>query len=142
MRTLQQITDAARRNEPVSELELRFAVCAYDVLLAQLELEKDPKQLQKFFVAAEADPRAYIGPANNPLNAEARDWHKAFINVGDTKAWNCSTCGADIQVPSDYEPEGCCSGRECGCMGREINPVFCSDCENKLFKPSKEETDK
>jgi len=83
MRTLQQITDATRRNEEATEEELRFAVCAYDVLLAQLELEQDPKQLQKFFIAAEADPRAYIGPTNNPLNAEARDWHKAFINVGE-----------------------------------------------------------
>lgn len=83
MRTLQQITDAARRNEPATDEELRLAVTAYDVLLAQLELDKDPKQLQKFFVAAESDPRAYVGPANDPANAEARDWHKAFINVGE-----------------------------------------------------------
>ena len=86
MRTLQEITDACRRCEPVTGEELMYAVCAYDVLLAQLELERDPKQLQKFMVAAEADPRVYIGPANDPLNAEARDWHKAFINVGQEEA--------------------------------------------------------
>lgn len=80
MRTLQQITDAARRGEPATEEELRLAVCAYDVFIAQLELEKDPKQLQKFFVAAEAVPREYIGPANDPDNQDAVDWHKAFIN--------------------------------------------------------------
>jgi len=79
-RTLQQITDAARRGEPATEEELRLAVCAYDVFIAQLELEKDPKQLQKFFVAAEADPREYIGPANDPDNPDAVDWHNAFIN--------------------------------------------------------------
>jgi len=81
MRTLSDITDAARRGEPVTEEELRLAVCAYDVFIAQLELEKDPKQLAKFFVAAESDPREYIGPANDPDNPEAVAWHKAFINT-------------------------------------------------------------
>lgn len=81
MRTLSDITDAARRGEPVTEEELRLAVCAYDVFIAQLELEKDPKQLAKFFVAAESDPREYIGPANDPDNPEVVAWHKAFINT-------------------------------------------------------------
>jgi len=79
MRTLSDITDAARRGEPVTEEELRLAVCAYDVFIAQLELEKDPKQLAKFFVAAESGPREYTGPANDP---EVVTWHKAFINTG------------------------------------------------------------
>lgn len=36
MRSLEDITDAVRRNEPATEDELRLAICAYDVLLAQL----------------------------------------------------------------------------------------------------------
>lgn len=82
MRKLQEITDAARRGEPATEDELRYAVCAYDVFVAQLELDKDPKQLQKFFVACESDPREYIGEANDPARKEVREWHRAFINVG------------------------------------------------------------
>ncbi len=42
MRTLAQITDAARRGEPVSHGELLYAVVAYDVLLSQFEIEKHP----------------------------------------------------------------------------------------------------
>lgn len=48
-----------------------------------------------------------------------------------------SACGKDCLAPKDYEPEGCCSGRECGCMGREINPVFCDKCEEKFMNYSK-----
>ena len=83
MRTLQEITDSARRNEPIPWVELQFAVCAYDVLLSQLDLENDVPKLTKFMVAAEADPVEYIGPANNPQDPEVAAWHKAFINVGD-----------------------------------------------------------
>lgn len=54
MRTLSDITDAARRGEAVTEEELRLAVCAYDV---------------------------FIAPSNDPDNPEAVAWHKAFINV-------------------------------------------------------------
>lgn len=78
MRELHEITDAARRNEPATEEELRLAVCAYDVLMVQLELDKDPKQLAKFFTAAEASPEDYLGPANDPRNPDVVAWHKAF----------------------------------------------------------------
>ncbi len=30
-----------------------------------------------------------------------------------------------------YEPEHCCNGRFCGCMGRPINPPICDECMNK-----------
>lgn len=83
MRTLQEITDAARRGESATEDELRFAVCAYDVFVAQLELDRDPKQLAKFFIAAESDPREYLGEANAPTRADVQAWHRAFINVGE-----------------------------------------------------------
>lgn len=82
MRQLHEITDAVRRNEPATEEELRLAVCAYDVLMVQLELDRDPKQLQKFFFAAEAAPDAYLGPENDPRDPGVAAWHRAFIKVG------------------------------------------------------------
>lgn len=83
MRSLEDITDAVRRNEPATEDELRLAICAYDVLLAQLQLDKNPVLLAEFFKAGEADPLTYIGPANDPRNPEAVAWHKAFKKVED-----------------------------------------------------------
>ena len=38
---------------------------------------------------------------------------------------NCEVCGEEYW---GEEPEGCCDGRECGCMGRPINgPFVCSE---------------
>ncbi|MNW37050.1 hypothetical protein D3C74_140810 [compost metagenome] len=34
----------------------------------------------------------------------------------------CINCG----TLTDYEPEYCCEGRECGCMGLPIEPPICS----------------
>lgn len=82
MRKLHEITDAVRRNEPATEEELRLAICAYDVLMVQLELDKDPKQLEKFFTAAELNPEDYLGPENDPRDPKVAAWHKAFINIG------------------------------------------------------------
>lgn len=28
-----------------------------------------------------------------------------------------------------YEPEMCCSGHMCGCMGSPVNPPICDECE-------------
>ncbi|MDF2563749.1 MAG: hypothetical protein K0Q53_144 [Massilibacillus sp.] len=49
------------------------------------------------------------------------------------KDWKCVACGCEIKVEDDYEPEYCCSGKDCGCMGRPINPEFCNECEIKIF---------
>ena len=106
-RTLQEITDAARRNEPITPQELRYAVCAYDVFLSKVDLEQNVEQLQEFFIAAESIPLEYIGPANDPNDPNVVNWHKAFINVGTEEKqpppndnWckgcdpdNCSGCG-------------------------------------------------
>jgi hypothetical protein len=45
------------------------------------------------------------------------------------KCWECKT--ADIP-----EPEYCCSGYECGCCGKPIDPPFCDECFKKIFVPS------
>lgn len=43
----------------------------------------------------------------------------------------CIVC--DKQV-FDYKPEMCCSGFECGCLGRPIEPPLCSaECASKIF---------
>ena len=42
--------------------------------------------------------------------------------MGEEKYY-CWHCGI-VEIP---EPMGCCSGRDCGCMGLPIDPPFCSD---------------
>lgn len=81
MRTLDEITAAVRRAEPVTTEELTLAVCAYDVLMAVLKVENNPVQLQEYFVAGDTDPLTYIGPANDPGNPESVHWHKTMIGV-------------------------------------------------------------
>jgi hypothetical protein len=42
----------------------------------------------------------------------------------------CMVCGEEFK---GEEPEMCCSGRDCGCMGVPIDPIICSEeCYNKL----------
>jgi hypothetical protein len=44
----------------------------------------------------------------------------------------CRTgCKNEVEVPDDFKYEFCCNGRECGCYGYAINPVFCDDCEDE-----------
>lgn len=52
------------------------------------------------------------------------------------KKWKCDACGKDIEIYDGYEPEFCCAGRwedHCICGGRPINPLFCDECEIKIF---------
>jgi len=43
----------------------------------------------------------------------------------------------NIEFEGD-EPQLCCNGRECGCMGMPIDPVVCSDeCYNALINKTK-----
>lgn len=81
MRTLDDITTAVRRAEPVTVEELTLAICAYDVLLSKLKVENNAVQLQEYFVAGDSDPVTYIGPANDPRNAESVHWHKTMIGA-------------------------------------------------------------
>lgn len=79
MRTLDEITTAVRRQDVITHEELIYAVCAYDVLMSKLEVEKNPVLLQEYFIAADSSPKKYIGWANDPINPEARAWHTAMI---------------------------------------------------------------
>lgn len=49
--------------------------------------------------------------------------------------YKCMECG----IPIEYEPEYCCSGRECGCMGLLIEPPLCGICWDKLFAGMEEQ---
>ena len=47
---------------------------------------------------------------------------------------NCIVCNKEM----DYVPEYCCSGHECGCYGKPIEPPICSDeCFDKLMSEIK-----
>lgn len=47
-------------------------------------------------------------------------------------------CKEVIEVPDDYEPVFCCNGHMCGCYGYPINPMFCDECELKIYGTSVE----
>lgn len=82
MRSLSEVTAAVRQGEEVTEDELRCAVVAYDVLIAQLDLPASAVQLMRYFQAADADLRDYIGEANDPDEPTAREWYAAMHRAG------------------------------------------------------------
>lgn len=44
----------------------------------------------------------------------------------------CETCGTFVE---GFEYKGCCSGRDCGCLGLPIELCFCSEnCYNNYGK--------
>lgn len=44
----------------------------------------------------------------------------------------CEVCGTFVY---GFEYQGCCDGRECGCMGKPVEPCVCSGvCWDKLIK--------
>lgn len=43
---------------------------------------------------------------------------------------DCYVCGKEYE---GIEPERCCDGRECGCMGLPVEPCICSqECGEKF----------
>lgn len=85
-KTLDQITHAARVGAKLTVDELRFAVCAYDVLLAQLDVSRYPVQLSAYFQAAETPPEKYIGHANHPDDPGFQEWYRAFKSLGTKRS--------------------------------------------------------
>lgn len=47
---------------------------------------------------------------------------------------HCESCGDFVK---GFEYQGCCDGRECGCMGKPIEPCLCDkkECWSKIFGP-------
>lgn len=44
-------------------------------------------------------------------------------------------CVVCTELVPDYEPVFCCSGFECGCMGKPTEPCLCPACAEKLKSP-------
>lgn len=48
---------------------------------------------------------------------------------------NCMQCGVEFEGD---EPEMCCSGHMCGCMGMPTEPIVCSEkCYDDIISPTK-----
>jgi hypothetical protein len=59
-----------------------------------------------------------------------REWRK--VGAEGEFYYNCLICQRPVE---DYEPEMCCSGSGCGCMGQPTEPCICSKkCAGALFK--------
>lgn len=82
--TLDEIVAAVRTNELVTGRDMRYAIVAFDVLMSQLQVDRNVEQLQEYFKAAETPPREYIGEMNDPANPEAVEWFKAMRGVTKT----------------------------------------------------------
>jgi len=51
-------------------------------------------------------------------------------------SWKCIICGLEL---SDYEPQYCCDGIMCGCMGMPTEPPVCSqECFDKLMERNRQ----
>jgi len=84
MRNLEQITAAARIGGELTEKETRFALCAYDVLYAQITTENTaPLFIAEYFKAAETAVDDYVGEANSPENPEFIEWYKVMHKMCD-----------------------------------------------------------
>ena len=47
-------------------------------------------------------------------------------------SYDCLMCEKEVL---DYEPQMCCSGHDCGCMGQPVEPCLCSiECSRALFR--------
>ena len=46
------------------------------------------------------------------------------------KVESCSVCGTPMP---DWEPDYCCSGRECCCGGLPIYPPWCEKCYKEIM---------
>lgn len=50
-------------------------------------------------------------------------YNKAMQREPIVYVYKCELCGKPVK---DYEPEYCCNGNECGCMGLPLEPCYCS----------------
>lgn len=80
-RTLAEIVSAVRLNGPTTPDELRYAVAAFDVALAQMDISRHHDQLNEYFKAAGLPPRQYVGEANDPEKPAAVEWYRQTIAI-------------------------------------------------------------
>lgn len=99
MRKLSEIVTAVRLGDPVETSELVYAVVAFDVLLAQLDLPNDVVRLQKYMQAAVSDPRVYVSPENDPAEPVAVEWYRTFMNIKAPRL--CANCDCELPAGCD-----------------------------------------
>jgi len=44
--------------------------------------------------------------------------------------YECQKCGNQVL---DYQPQLCCDGRECGCLGLPLEPCICTECWDNYY---------
>jgi len=92
-------------------------------------------------VAGESDVAALNAMADGSLEPKPeylRDLAKRLaVQPGATEERGeptpCFRCGKDV---FGYEPQRCCDGFECGCMGLPIEPPLCAVCDAKFMAPT------
>jgi hypothetical protein len=83
------------------------------------------------------------GKTEEYLKAQPLAWeaaNEALSGEGEKEVeLSCMVCGEKFMGP---EPKGCCSGRDCGCMGMPIDPIVCSkECYDHLTGNNKKDFD-
>ncbi len=88
----------------------------------------------------EGDPLYSGKPIYNWVLDNAVLYEKPILNIkGSLSFWEpnpntvCMNCGNDF---FGHEPQYCCNGRDCGCMGQPTEPVVCSEKCYKLIMKS------
>lgn len=56
--------------------------------------------------------------------------------MSETTSDPCENCGKPVY---GYVEQRCCDGRECGCMGRPLEPCWCDECWAAWETRSKEQ---
>jgi hypothetical protein len=94
---LHEITAACRTGEPIDQELLILAICAYDVLMAQITNDNMNQTQVKaeYFKAGDSEPAKYIGWNNHPDNPEFQSWYRSL--VGKLPEDPCVACGVDIR---------------------------------------------
>lgn len=96
---LHEITAACRTGEPVDQELLILAICAYDVLMAQVtgDSMNQTQVKAEYFKAGDTKPAEYIGWNNHPDNPEFQAWYRSLKSVGELPEGPCVNCGVDIR---------------------------------------------
>ena len=128
MRTLDEIVASARLNEPLDPDEARYAIVAFDVLLAQLNLDQDAERLKEWMVAATNSPQEYAGEANDPQNPDAVAWYRAMHGVQVPGMWDESDLSGGWADSAPARPS--CFGRQLGCEACFHNCPVKEECYN------------
>lgn len=73
----------------------------------------------------------HLKEENQALEKRVKEMEEALNRSGEWLIYPCENC----QNPFVFYPKKCCSGHECGCMGKPTEPALCSDrCWSEVSK--------